>query len=394
MSSNVTKFTSLPVELYHIILSYVPISERMKLRQVSKVFKREIERNTSKKDEVFEIQRDVTDSDVPKFRYMKNIKLLKPSDITDVSPFSHCHTLILDRIPNVKDISPLKNVSKLSFNISQRLSPGKNNRVLDVSSLKNVPDLEILDHSWSCERNDVNFSTLTDNYTLTLSGCYIKDVSSYSKVHTLNLIDCEHIVDVSPLRNVSNLCLGGCTDITDVSSLGKVNTLDIRCTNILDISTLGNVNDLIIERTQGMIFPDIIKNKSLMIQDKYYLFEDRFEQWKAVNTNTDNRLFLEHDALDLHPFRNVEILSCAVMSVKNVSSLTGIRVLILLSNLNLRQCRGCRYKQELLELEESTEKQQVVDVSMLPNIKKLAVMKGTRVIACEDTLVMYVGCNL
>jgi len=141
---------------------------------------------------------------------LRNIHTLILNNVLmyDVSALSNAHTLNINLLFNVKNISSLGNVRTLRLN---------NTQLVDASLLGNVHSL------------DLSFSR-------------VKDVSGLENVHALD-ISYTRVKNVSNLSNVHTLDLAA-TKVEDVSTLGKLHTLDISCTRVKDVSFLYNLHTL------------------------------------------------------------------------------------------------------------------------------------------------------
>jgi hypothetical protein len=128
---------------------------------------------------------------------LKKLNISCGKDVTnDMLPiFSNLQELSLDD-NTITDVSPLKNIRKLSLSTS--------NNLVDASSLRNVYDLDL---------------SYCDN---------IVDVSALGKVHRLNLSNCKKIVDVSALGKVYDLKIDFCKKIKNISALDHVPILSVR----------------------------------------------------------------------------------------------------------------------------------------------------------------------
>jgi hypothetical protein len=109
--------------------------------------------------------------------------------------FANLQELSLEE-SNITNVSPLKNIKKLSLIGSVHLT--------DISPLRNVYDLNI-------------------------SHCdAIQDITPLGNVHRLNLAHCKNLIDVSALSAVYDLNIDFCKKIKNISSLDHVQILSVR----------------------------------------------------------------------------------------------------------------------------------------------------------------------
>jgi len=89
--------------------------------------------------------------------------------------------------------------------------------------------------------------TILNNHAIDFSciNNIIKDVSQFSKVHSLDLSNCIHVTDVSKLGGVHTLNIKGCHNAENINKLYNIHTLNISCNiTISDIGIFGNVYKL------------------------------------------------------------------------------------------------------------------------------------------------------
>ena len=130
-------------------------------------------------------------------------------------------------------------------------------QITDISALKNV---KICNLSGCTMISDI--SALKDVYCLNLSGCTgISDISPLNRVHDLNLSRCSQLTDVSSLSTVNRLNLSNCTNIVDVSALLNVESLDLSgCHKIKYVSDLDNVHHLRLNYCNGITYVASVPN--------------------------------------------------------------------------------------------------------------------------------------
>ena len=155
--------------------------------------------------------------------------------LQDVSQLGSIKSLCVSYCAELRDVSALRHVHKLTLDVSN---------VRDFSMLGTVHTL-VLD----CCPFLYDVSPLWSVHSLTLANCSnVRDVSPLCKVHKLSLIDCCGISDFLALSGAHSLTIFACDNITDVSTLGGVNSLVIQyCPNIRDISMLSNVPNLTVK---------------------------------------------------------------------------------------------------------------------------------------------------
>jgi len=181
--------------------------------------------------------------------------LIRYSNIIDLSPFSHLHSISLVSCDWVTDISPLKNIPHISITYCNMITSidllGKHQNILQIHACLGIRNYDTIGNIPSIDLTSNILTTL--NFlgkgvkNLILKDCTLfnlDDIGRAINLETLDLSQCTYITDISPLSSLTklkSLQLRGCTKIIDISplsSLRELEMLDISHTSVKDICPL------------------------------------------------------------------------------------------------------------------------------------------------------------
>jgi hypothetical protein len=117
--------------------------------------------------------------------------MLNPGN-SDLTPFSRLVDFISSGGYNIVDVSPLKNVPNVTIVDSPKL--------VDISPLKNCKSVNVSE----CKAI-VDFSPLENVLDVTVNGTYIDDLSVFKKTQILSLSRCTRIINVEKLKYLKTL---------------------------------------------------------------------------------------------------------------------------------------------------------------------------------------------
>ena len=184
-------------------------------------------------------------SDITGLEFAVNLEELNISGnpISGFSPLAGCTNLI--RLfawdtPNISDISPLANLTKLE----QLEVTGSD--VHDISSLVRLTNLRVLQF-YSSDISDISpLSGMTKLEKVRFRHSDVEDITPLANLIHLEWLDLhsnDNLVDISPLRNLTKLKFlsfgwNAVEDVSPLADLTNLRELDIRGNNISDISPL------------------------------------------------------------------------------------------------------------------------------------------------------------
>jgi hypothetical protein len=202
-----------------------------------------------------------------------------------------------------------------------------NDDIKELTDLENLFRLKLTDFSVLSKISNV--SSLRDLYLL---SCPIIDVSPFSRLTKLVMIDCNSFSDVSPLKNVYHLTIRGCLAVNDISSLTNNHYLSIcGCKNIQQYSIALRFaknleTNLIQSEADSLLLENVVslKLKNLLLP-RFILSEN-------------NRRKLHSLEISRSTIENVASFSCPRLSLQHCSHLvhleglsTSIRVIELVN---------------------------------------------------------------
>jgi hypothetical protein len=144
-------------------------------------------------DNTLKIRHISIDGDFPDLKLVNTLSvyMLNPGN-SDLTPFSRLVDFISSGGYNIVDVSPLKNVPNVTIVDSPKL--------VDISPLKNCKSVNVSE----CKAI-VDFSPLENVLDVTVNGTYIDDLSVFKKTQILSLSRCTRIINVEKLKYLKTL---------------------------------------------------------------------------------------------------------------------------------------------------------------------------------------------
>eukprot|EP01040_Poterioochromonas_malhamensis_P006791 gene6791-7317_t len=173
--------------------------------------------------------------DISPLKNVKRVTIVSCQQITDITPLSYVKKLYLGPLPNVKDLSTLRNQFTISLtDMDNSDNNNNNNNMNHYDFIQYIPKVYIY-NSKNFYNTLMNYSSLNNNnhhYCLLLKN-----------VQLLHLQNCSNMIDISLLGAIPTLYIISCDDLVDISGLGKGNRYVkiVLCSKIKDVSSLCNV---------------------------------------------------------------------------------------------------------------------------------------------------------
>ena len=310
----------------------------------------------------------------------------------------------------ISDVSPLKNMTKLTvldlhnnFMISDvsLLSALANlthlslwgNQVSDPSPLSVLKNLTYL----SLENNGVSdvfpLKGLTNLEGLDLETNRISDLSPLRGLTKLTFLDFDQnrVSDVSPLKNMIELTQLDASDnqISDISLLStmtEITQLDIDDNQIIDISALKNMTKMLWLDIDGNQIIDISPLKNMTNLTRANLDDNNISNVSPLENLTKlEKLDLDHNNIsDISPLKNLVRLTWLDLDDNNISNITALQNMTKLELLDLGDneipdISALKNMTKLTELDLNDN--EILDISALKNMTKLKVLdlNGNRI---------------
>ncbi len=250
---------------------------------------------------------------------VSSLVLKLPSDVMEIPFLPMLQELQLSNCINIKDFSNLSHLKRLELHDATQLT--------DITPLQNITDLSFI----NCP-NIQNFSILSSKMqqTLFLSQTAITDVSFLRHIQTVDLCFIDDLIDISPLHGIKALLIYGCSSIQDISCLGNHHKLTIADFHFIErgyecFRTVRHAEVL------GCDVPDLSvfqETKSLRItffrsmESQFFLLRD-IPDLALVTYDTDRK-----EVYDITHFRNIRLtLYEDIISIHNSNFPSQLRYL-------------------------------------------------------------------
>ncbi|RKU29069.1 hypothetical protein C6499_09360 [Candidatus Poribacteria bacterium] len=256
--------------------------------------------------------------------------------------------------------SGVRNITGLEYAINlSELYLGKN-QILDVSALKGLTKLAVLDIQRNELLSDVTpLKNLTKLTSLSLRGNQISDMSplkdlinltylhiGYNEISDISLIknltkltflnlDENKISDISAIKDLPNLTElhmddNEISDISPVKDLTKLTFLDFNDNEISDISPIENLTKLAFLDLHGNQISDISPVKNSIKLRRLMFHENRVSDLSPLK-NLTKLTFLkldDNEIVDVAPLKNLTNLTILYLSGNHISDFSPIAGLI------------------------------------------------------------------
>ena len=323
--------------------------------------------------------------DLTGLEFAVNLKELHLGEnkISDISPLKNLTNLIvldLHRNFKIHDASPLSTLTNLTH-----LSLWAN-RVSDVSPLSTLTNLIYL----SLENNKIlDVSPIKDMINLEgldLETNRISDISALTDMTKLTFLDFDNnkVSDVSPLKNMTKLTQldasdNNISDISALSALTELIQLDLDDNKLSDVSPLEAMTKLRWLDLDGNRIIDISPLKNMRNLIRLNLDDNQIVDISPLENMTKlTKLDLDHNRIvDISPLKNMTKLNWLDLDDNNISDVSPLKNMTKLTVLDLGDIRisdvsPLKNMTKLLELDLNDSN--ISDISPLENMTKLTVL--------------------
>jgi hypothetical protein len=205
----------------------------------------------------------------------------------------------------------------------------------------------------------------------------LKNLTVFSGLVQLKLINCPVITDVSCLKNVQKLTISNCSLVEDVSALGNIPELEIDgCQSIKDITSLSSNRSLSIHECHGItqVFPvfhgikfNCYVNSALDEKDRFLSFPNL--KYFKLSFHKINDNLLPDYALIFGNLFTLELNTCLYLT--SLKGTKGIRRVYL---------TNCHKLEDISDLGEN----QVVSIRCCPNIRDFSSLRKVLKVSIDN----------
>ncbi len=317
-----------------------------------------------------------------------HLGLNRISDITPLKSLKKLTVLDLHRNSNISDVSPLKDLTNLTW-LSLR-----GNRISDMSSLKDLVNLTYLHVAYNRISTVSPFQSLTNLTFLDIEVNRISDLTPLSGLTNLTYLDFDstQVSDLTPLESLTELneldaSDNQITDITTLKHLTKLKYLDLDDNQITDISVLSELTKMMILDLDDNQILDISPLEGLTRLTWLDIDHSRITDVSPLR----NMVFLKYLDLndnmitDLRPLKNLinltelDLDSNIISDISALRGLTKLKILDLHGN-NIKDISPLKNMKNLTELD--LDDNEIIDITPLKDMIQLTVLDldGNRII--------------